>query len=356
MAIFIDNLRDKIKMYNYYKERDDLLRKSIANIGEIVEEEDKIVCNVSQELFDKYRRENMGQVLRLNGIGTFLGNSDREALAKNYNLEKPVYYIFDNIIFDPYLNFSSQSTNIIFKNCTFYKGISIQEADNVTFENNIYLDYYSGYYYGGDCFLWGRNIKKLTFSSDNFRNSEANHPTKFGMDIDCDVLEIKNTFFEVMDLGKVNINAKETIIKGSYIYVDKLDIDSDSIETIGNNFILALTSINIKNKDNNFIASVHSPVVIYNGIDFAYKNGEMCKVIFIDKKIRELKMQLLSILDFVKENKDWELFNARKTLLGTLYNVEEQCNMMNEKRIQYVKKTLDKQSVCRVLSRDNYRI
>lgn len=347
MAIFLDKLRDKIKMYNYYKERDDLLRKSIANIGEIIEYEDKIVCNVSQVFIDEYKNK----LLELNGM--CLIDEDNKKVLDSYNLNKPVYYIFDGLKFYPGFNFCSRWANVIFKNCIFDKGISIQWADNVIFENNTYLDYYSGYYYGGDCFLWGRNIIKLTLINDNFVNSEKrNHPTKFGISLEVGTLEIINSEINCKYPGSINIEAEKAIINDSFIDVDELCLDSDSID-FSDSFIIANTSVDIKNKDNDFIGYIEAPVVVYNGVDLANKNGEMCKVDFEERMFKELKIKLLSILNSKIVNDDKDLMNARRMLLGKLYNISENCEMMNEKRLQSIRDNLDRQPVSRALRRED---
>lgn len=59
-------------------------------------------------------------------------------LVEYFNLNKPVYYIFDGIIFDTAVNISSLFSNIIFRNCTFNMGIICLFANNITFKNNKY--------------------------------------------------------------------------------------------------------------------------------------------------------------------------------------------------------------------------
>ena len=114
-------------------------------------------------------------------------------------------------------------------------------------------------------------------------------------------------------------------------------------------------SLFIDNKKGDFVETVQSPIIVYNEMNFAYNNGDVCVVDFSDKKIIELRMQILSLLEYIKNIKDGELYNQRIVLLRTIYSIYVQCNIINEKAIEYVRNTLNEHPVSRILSREDYR-
>ena len=68
MGRIIDNIKKKAKLKVYNEARQLYLKKSICNIGKIVEEEDKIICYVDQKSIDRYKGNNPLYKLRLNGM------------------------------------------------------------------------------------------------------------------------------------------------------------------------------------------------------------------------------------------------------------------------------------------------
>lgn len=58
MRRIIDNIKKKAKLKVYNEARQLYLKKSICNIGKIVEEEDKIICYVDQKSINRYKGNN----------------------------------------------------------------------------------------------------------------------------------------------------------------------------------------------------------------------------------------------------------------------------------------------------------
>ena len=92
-------------------------------------------------------------IKKASGEGMNVNYEDGKRIVDFYKLNKPVYYIFEDINFDSALRFNSSLSYVIFRNCTFNKNIGILWADNLTFENNKYLDRHPIYFYG-KCFLF----------------------------------------------------------------------------------------------------------------------------------------------------------------------------------------------------------
>lgn len=127
-------LNEKIQQYEYNKERKTFINRWITNIGTIQEEEDKIICYANQELLEKYKRRK-SYAISCYGIPT---QERVKQKVEYYQLDKPVYYIFDGIQFD-FISFSSAFNSImVFRNCTFNNKIRFIQADKVVLENNTY--------------------------------------------------------------------------------------------------------------------------------------------------------------------------------------------------------------------------
>lgn len=95
MGKLIDKLKKKSKLKIYNEIRQIYLKKSICNIGKIVEEEDKIICYVDQKYIDRYKGNKPFYKLRLNGMNQ-VTEGIKETVEK-FRLNKPVYYVFDGI-------------------------------------------------------------------------------------------------------------------------------------------------------------------------------------------------------------------------------------------------------------------
>ena len=68
MASIVDKIKDKTKKKLYNEARSAYLRKSICNIGRIVETDDKIICYVEQDALDKYKGNKPIYDLMLRGM------------------------------------------------------------------------------------------------------------------------------------------------------------------------------------------------------------------------------------------------------------------------------------------------
>ena len=134
MAQIIDKIKKKNEERAFNKERQKLLSKIIINIGKIVEEEDKITCYVEQEAIDKSKRYEVNDFILK---GSFVSDDEIRKKVREINLNKPVYYVFENIEFGLVgLKIRSVFSHLIFKNCVFSNNIIILYADCDTFENN----------------------------------------------------------------------------------------------------------------------------------------------------------------------------------------------------------------------------
>ncbi|MCM1370545.1 MAG: hypothetical protein NC181_01460 [Clostridium sp.] len=319
---FIKSLKEKIEWHSYNETRKNYIYESISDYGKIVEENDKIICYVTQ---DKASH-------RLHCLG--MQNSAYE--LKKYNLDKPIYYIFNGIRFKNLTTLETHSHNIhvIFKNCTFVNGLKIVYADDVTLEdnkyissnNNTYTSFYSFIYPFIDC-----AADKLTIKNDSFiDNCYLKHckEIKFGINIKAQKLCIINSNMRAENKGQICINASNLDVSNSTIEGPEIYIDSDNI-SFEKILLKSEKGVIIENKnydfDLNFEAS--SPYIIYNGIEMI-KNG---------------------LLIVNKEQLD--LYKKRQKLLSVLKNIRNECNNIYDDEAKKIQDDFYQQQVIKAIKK-----
>ena len=382
MGNIITGIKNKIDMFNYNKEREDVIKNWVCNIGEIVEEEDRIICYVKQDLLVNKCRYICDYLL-LDGL--FAGDKFYIEQRNRLNLNKPVFYIFDGIHFEWCFRFNSKGNcHIIFRNCMFKNGMDISYANNVTFENNKY--YNSDSYVGRYVFLVGNKINRITFRNEKYGNRyRSGLSLKYGIDIDAKVVEIIDSKIDSHTYGNINICASETVIENSSIYCGKIVLDVDEIKYMGSH-IDARESVTIDNKNKNYIENIDSPLVIYNNtlikpvsgvlgdinegfelnqarLELILKLcelGNLCQRIE-DRKIKNVRriyeqepIGLVAMNDDVASKyKDELLRQSRIELIKKLGEIRDYYQLISEEKINNVKHNFENLSISRVLKRDD---
>lgn len=217
------------------------LKSITGNLGKIVESEDRITCYINH--YDESKK-----VLNL-----YNSNSAKnKKLTKSYNINKPIYYVIENIDFENYASITIAGFDnvcVIIRNCRFkyYPFICIRGTCRIES-----CDF--------DCY------PSLDIIADDLSiiNSKINSygNTRFGSEHN---LCISNS--SIFCNSKNNMNMSS--INGS-IYLDtaiidagRLYIESPSILS-NDSLISAISEIKIKNDTFN-ILNVDSPNIIYNG-------------------------------------------------------------------------------------------
>ena len=309
-------MKKKIKKVLYKVVRKLAIQEFTDYLGKIEEYDDKIVCHVNNIKLRRYKESPYYDIC-------FRHYLDKETLKK-HKLDKPVYYVIENMNFDRMLKFTSlPNTHVIFKNCKFNDAINIMYADNVTFENNKYYNKYNLYLFN-KCFLEGR-FCNLEFINENFINSEEEQlKNYFGINVTVDNLKIKNSQICVNEKnGEISLKVRENlIIEDSKICAPIIDIDSKNIE-VDDSELNATIGVNINNENNNEIENINAPLITYNGVDFS-KKGEI-----------------------TKEN--YKLESARQQLINKLREIKNHCNNTNNSILNKVSNTLNEKSISKVL-------
>lgn len=317
---------NKVRMAIGYKlldiARKNYIRKTISSIGKVVEKDDGIYCYVSQKRINEEFGRDGTYCLYLCGFPAF----DGEMLDK-LNLRKPVYYVFDDIIFKGALDFNAYHASVIFKNCTFNNSIYSYHADDVTFEGNKYFDSYPTYSYG-DCFFTIRNIDKLTFVNDSFVNGADRHATKFGMKVNANKIHFINARIVSSVQSSLNITADEAVITDSDVIGGEVYLDVKSITT-SYGYIISSNGVIIENEYGDFCGKVLAPVIFYNGVDFSHTRRLMV------------------------DNDMAELHHARVKLIDELRSLRDMCEEESGHIIMDVKRSLDKRTIKRVFKKED---
>ena len=327
-----------------YEQGRKLELKNLTSLGKVYEEEDKLVCYVDERKLKKFKQTYFD--IFLEGTSSF--NKEKKEVYEYYKIDKPIHYIFDNINFNTHLKFAANNnTHIIFRNCAFKQSIKILIADKITFENNKYYDYYPSYLLG-KTFLTNNNsmINTIRFIHEDFKNShDDHHPTRFGIDIEVENLEIINSNINIDNSVKYNnketvpnrygitIKANNTKIINSDIKAAEIYLDSSNIIIDKNSNITATTGMIIENQNKDLETStsnLKAPYLVYNEVELIKTSN---------KNISINKDKILS------------LHKKRTELITLLKRIEEKATIINENKVNEVRKNLNNREIKKVLKR-----
>lgn len=272
--------------------RKKFIKEKITQLGKIVEEDDRIICYVEQKKFDEYIKKS--HTLRLYGFNCLIESNKK--IIEGFKLNKPVYYIFDNITFSLFTTISSAFSSIIFKNCTFSNDINVRFADELTFEHNIY----NGWHSIDTKASFKVNANKLKLINENFKNIEETIYVQydtFGMEIETNTLEITNS---EIDTGKkcfVHIDSKQVAINNSIIKTPEFIINSKNVD-FKNSVIKASKGVLIEGESNTINELiVNTPTLVFNNEEI---NGKDKVVNAVDESIN-LENSRLNLLYTLKQ-------------------------------------------------------
>lgn len=308
---FYDLFIEQLERIFYKKGRQIFLHGSMRKIGNIVVYGDKIVCYVEQKKLDKLCDEVYSYRVSLSGV------DKNDQLCDFYDLDKPVYYIFDNIDFDKRLFISSFNCFVVFKNCTFDSDVKINFNENIRFDGCRF----SGKHPSFDkdvCHISGENNMNITFINQAIvDNDDA------GVDIDITAKQVDFDFscIDISNPGVVSIKCDKLNVDNSIFLVNELYIDAESISNNGT-YIKCDTGAMIDNKDYDFDGKINSLVSVYN--------------MDRDKSYYD----------------DPELINeSRERFLNQLRNIRDYCDLINKEKLKEFKDELDNNAVKKALRR-----
>lgn len=311
-------INEKMQEYKYNIERQKFMSRWISNIGDIKEEEERIICYVSKALLK-------GLTITCYGMPT---NEKCKQSVEYYKLEKPVYYIFDGIEFNN-VSFTSVFNNVlVFRNCTFNSRVNFVDVNKVVLENNTYISTEKDEYRPGS-FLNG-DIEELVIQNDNIKNHFKclGIETDFGVNIKAKRLTILDSTISAENEGQIYIKAQEANFMDSTLEAFEIYLDLDTI-AYADSLLKSNQGIMIDNKNCNCdlemgFYHVEAPYVVYNGVEI----------------IKEEKEE--------QEKEQDNLVEARIPLVQFFTNLQ---NKGNQKIVMQYLKTESDQPISRVLKK-----
>lgn len=374
------NIKKKIKKKIYKSIRFLIIKDYTRYLGKIEEQDDKIICYVNNKKLRKYKEYPYYDIY-------FMHLLDKEVL-NNLKLNKPIYYVIENMIFDRMLKFSSvPNTYIKFKNCTFTDAIKIYNAGNVVFEDNKYFN--NRYVYAFNKYFLEGTVENLEFINEDFVDLEEKKKTScFGIDVKTKNLKIINTQINANEEnGMIAFEVKENlIIEDSEVFAPIIDIDAKNIEIVQDSRLNAEIGTNIKASNLKIDNSKIGVCLNEDIIDLKVKDNLTLSdseifgsIIELDSKNIEMNYSMLTGVDKINiqnENKnEIEHINSplvvyngffmfgvddiskekiglqvsRKELISKLGELKNSCNTVNSHIINNVTNNLNQQSVSRVL-------
>lgn len=281
-------------------------------IQKVVEEDDRLVCYVKKR---KCKIDRYDYTIACFGI-----TEKNQKLAKDFKLNKPICYIIDGIKFERknvYV-FGYNDCEIIVRNCSFNRGVFISVNGKFTLESTFI-----------------RTFGSLSIGANEIviKNMNLNHEMKLagsnlqiGIGADKKLSIIDSNVGEKIDKVKVDlISDNELNMINSKIMGNEIEIKSSTVEVDESSSFIALKNVNIEMDDFKKL-NIDSPSTIFNGNDIC-EYGKTIKLGKNDDSLRNSRLELLEVLKKIRNN----------------------CNEINDKMVKNYKKSLNSQSISKVL-------
>ena len=268
--------------------------------------------------YNKNKKNKYSNNLYLN----IMGIDNNSELIKELKLDKPLYYVFENITFNTSLDINSR-VNLTFKNCTFNNRTIITSKENIDLINNKFLNKKDNYYY----YFLEVLAKNINFIDNDFLNEDriiSNLEVAINMGIE-ETLNITNS--KINTFADIIITSEKIIIDNSEINSHEIFLNSDNINS--SNSIMKSKKLYIDNAQFDFEENIKSSYIDYNGVIIKSNENELIK---IDKE----KIKLMY---------------ARKLLVEKLKKISDKCKETNEEKIKYIKNKLDNKQINKVLKK-----
>lgn len=311
MNILKNNLYNIIRNY--------LKKYFTGNLGQVIEEDDRLVCYVKK---GKCKRDKYSYTISCFGIM----EKDKK-LAKTYKLDKPICYIIDglesegkNVDIYGYSDNNESKCEVIVRNCKFSWDAYIHVNGKCTLETTYIRSFAS---------LW-ISAEDLTIANMNLDHKMKLVGNKYHI-----LISAKNSLNicwsnigEICDMVKVDLMSDNLLnIYNARIMGNEVNIKSPTIETEPSETtsIISLKHVNIETNEFDRL-NIDSPMTIFNGKDIS----ECGKKIELEKNGNPLTNKKLELLD---------------------KNIENNCSKNIDEMSENFKSNLNNQSVSKVLKK-----
>ena len=224
------------------------LKKVTLNLGEVIEQENYIVCNVNnKKLQELYER----------GI-VDLNNKE---IKEKYNITKNVMFNIKDFNFNEGI-FLSTNESVTFTNCTFIDDIYIGVANNVIFDDNNYINTENQYRYAKN-YMVIDNINSVTFINDNITN---NIDKNMDLLIEANKIRFINTTISDDYKSNIKINGERINFINSKLLGKESRLNAQTIVIDDDSKLLPIKSIITDSKNNINSHNIDSNKIIINGV------------------------------------------------------------------------------------------
>ena len=306
----------KIKKLMYECLRKYAVKLLTKKMGKCEILEDRILCYVDE---NKIKRKEKYKYLLIYMVFFIpLDDSDKR-VAKAYNLEKPIYYVIENMDFEKEISVYATSNNVIFKNCTFKSKVFVSGKE-IIFMNNKYLPsddksvslVKPGYF---DLSVQSETVK---FDSDNLTLKKGGVKLLLkGKNI-----EVINSNMDNVD--SIKIQAEDVIMESSNISSKEIEIDAKCITS--NDGTIFSDIISLENAVKLNLSDVNSDVVFVNGVQ-------------------------VNVNDDINDYSDIELQKKRLEFIWTLKKIQRDCNDIIHKNMEKTKNGIEDKAIRKVLKK-----
>lgn len=213
-------------------ERKIALGNITGNLGKAIEYDNMIVCYVTKKSLNK-------------DLFLFNYNSGKNSkLAKKYNLEKDIYYVFDGITLEHDV-FGFDNVSVLFRNCKFFANRFVKVDGYLKIKNSNIETVLSMFIVADNILIDGLDIPNLGIRKINFGARDVLEINDLTIGDNSIFLKNSNVSFcgkEVV-LNNTSVKAVDITVSG-----DNLSISNSNLD--GKNVTLKVNVINDKKSEN----------------------------------------------------------------------------------------------------------
>ncbi len=283
------------------------------NLGEVVEDNEKITCYVKKW---KVKKQHYHYNINCYGIGK---DEERKKTAKQYKLDKPICYVIDNLEFknDEVCIFGYDDCEVIIKNCNFGLNLWVHVNGTCTLDNT-HIQTFSYLSISAD------NLIIKNMSRENIKVTDYESKINFGGNNKIDVIDSNignkerdiNVFFGANN----ELNFVNSDIVGKAIKCESKRITMDEKSSL-----TATNEVVIKGKDFKQM-SINAPTKVLNGEKIQTKN----EAVVIKNTTNPLSVKRLELVNLLKK-------------------IKEECDNLNSEKLSRIEKEIITKPIGKIL-------
>ncbi len=267
------------------------------NLGEVIEDDEKITCYVKKNKIKKNKNIKYSYAIDCSGIEN---DDHRKKIAKAYNLDKPICYVFDGFELRGNLSIFSGSCEVIIKNCSFDLGLFVIAGGKITLDNT-YINIFN--YLS----IYANELVIKNMRSEQLKEYSRESMITFDSHSKLDLIDsnIGNNEQRFRFCAKDTLNIVNSNVTGKEI---ECESKSSKINADEKSSLTASNKVSLKTDDFNSI-NITAPLITINGEELVIEKG---KCVF-KKSTNLLELKRLELISFLKElKKQCESINTKK--------------------------------------------